>query len=272
MIIGSNGQLGTDLVKVLVGENVIPLTHQDIEITDILSVEEVVERVSPDVIINTAAYHNVPLCEEKPELAFKVNALGVRNLAIICERRAIKFVHISTDYVFDGLKRAPYVESDTPNPLNTYGISKLAGEFFAKWVREHYIIRVASLFGRTGCRAKGGTNFVEMMLDIAKRRKQINVTPKVFCSPTYTLDAAEKIKEIIKGEAPGVYHVVNKGGCSWYEFAKEIFNQAGMDVEVLPIEEKDIIRRPKYSILKSERIEQPRDWKDALRDYLTKRG
>jgi dTDP-4-dehydrorhamnose reductase len=272
MIIGANGQLGTDLVKALTGEDVIPLTHKDIEITEFSNVQEVVEGVRPDLIINTAAYHNVPLCEEKPELAFKVNALGVRNLAMICEERSIKLMHISTDYVFDGLKGAPYVESDQPNPLNTYGISKLAGEFFVRWVREHYIVRVASLFGTTGCRAKGGTNFVEVMLRLAKKRRQINVTPTVFCSPTYTVDAAIKIGEIIKNGKPGLYHVTNRGECSWYEFAKEIFSQAGVKIEVLPVEEKDAVRRPRYSALRSERIEQPRDWRDALRDYLLRRG
>ncbi|MDI6704484.1 MAG: dTDP-4-dehydrorhamnose reductase [bacterium] len=272
MIIGANGQLGTDLAKVFKDEELILLTHQDIEITSLSKVMKVVKNYSPEVIINTAAYHNLSQCEENPEMAFEVNALGVRKLAKVCDAESIELVHISTDYVFDGNKKVPYVESDCPNPLNTYGISKLAGEFFAKWVKNHYIVRVAGLFGTTGCRAKGGMNFVETMLKLTKTREEIEVTSNVFCSPTYTVDAAMKIKELITGNfEPGIYHVTNRGECSWYEFAKEIFDQAGLSIKVLPKEEISTIRRPEYSVLASEKIQQPRDWKEALGDYLKER-
>jgi len=271
-IIGANGQLGRDLVKIFGKYDLIPLTHKDIEITNFPQLKNVFEKYIPDVIINTAAFHNVPECEKKPEKAFLVNSIGVKHLADICRINNTTLIHISTDYIFDGKKNSPYNEEDIPNPLNVYGISKLAGEFLAKRVEKHYIIRVASLFGISGCRAKGGKNFVKTMINFARTKEVIQVTSNIVCSPTYTLDAAIKIKEILEENFPyGIYHVTNSGSCSWYEFAVEIFKQIGANIKVekkVESEETAGVKRPLYSALTSKKIKPLRHWKEALKAYL----
>lgn len=277
IVIGANGQLGSDICKAFYDKfEVIPLTHKNIEITDINNVKFTVEKYVPDWIINTAAYHNVPECERNPEKALSVNAIGAFNLAKVCKEKKIKLVHISTDYVFDGKKRSPYFENDIPNPLNVYAISKLTGEFIVRQLPNHYIIRVASLFGVAGCRAKGGGNFIETMLNLAKTRDTISVTSNIICSPTYTYDAAAEIKQIIAEDIPpGTYHVVNSGSCSWYEFALEIFNQMDISLDVLPKEESEEVEgvvRPLYSALSSNILKPIRSWQDALSAYLMERS
>lgn len=275
-IIGANGQLGTDLVRVFNDEDIIALNHQDIEITELSRSKKVIEDARPDIIVNTAGYHNVPECEKNPQIAFLVNATGVRNLAQICRANSIKLVHISTDYVFDGKKGNPYIEEDTPNPLNVYGVSKLAGEYFVQRVKVHYIIRTAKFFGVTGCRAKSGENFVKTMLNLAKTKDIIQVASNIICSPTYTMDAAVRIKEIIKnGYDPGIYHVINSGFCSLHEFALEIFRQTGVKIKVEKKEEKEEVEevlRPLYSALASNRLPPMRHWKEALSAYLEQIG
>jgi dTDP-4-dehydrorhamnose reductase len=272
LIIGANGQLGRDIIKVFKEIELIPLTHHEIEITDFFQSKKTIEKYSPEIVINTAAFHNVPECEKYPDKAFLVNSIGVKNLAEICREHNLTLVHISTDYVFDGKKNNPYTEEDVPNPLNAYGISKLAGEFFAKKVEMHYIIRVASLFGIGGCRAKGGRNFVKAMLNFAKTKDVVQVTSNIICSPTYTVDAAMKIKEILEKKLPsGIYHVANDGTCSWYEFAVEIFKQIGAKTKVEErIESEEIagVKRPLYSPLRSTKIKPLRHWKEALKAYL----
>jgi len=281
VIIGANGQLGYDLMRVFQEKNyeVIGLTHKDIEVADINSCF-VLKKLDPDIIINTAAYHNISLCEKNPEKAFQINAVGARNIAMVSLETGSIVVYISTDYVFDGSKGSPYEEEDTPNPLNAYAISKLAGEFFTKYNPKHYIIRVASLFGVKGCRAKGGTNFVEMMISKAKKHEEIRVVNDVWMSPTYTLDAARAIEQIIKKKLPyGIYHVVNSGYCTWYEFAREIFRQIGYSIPVFPISINDYpskVRRPKFTALRTKKLEtygiKMRHWKEALHAYLMEKG
>lgn len=272
LLIGANGQLGSDIMAVFGPEGIIPLTHADIEMTDFEQLKNVLEEHNPGVVINTAAYHNVPECERNPEKAFLVNSVGLKNLSQLCVDHQVTLVHVSTDYVFDGKKNSPYAESDVPHPLNTYGVSKLAGEFFAQWVEKHYVVRVASLFGRTGCRAKGGGNFVKTMLRLAKTKDSVQVTSNIICSPTYTKDAAVKIKELIYKDYPsGIYHAANGGFCSWHEFALEIFSLAKIEIDVEQKMEGEVeagVRRPLYSPLVSEKIEPVRDWKEALRAYL----
>ncbi|MHA1380654.1 MAG: dTDP-4-dehydrorhamnose reductase [Candidatus Helarchaeota archaeon] len=271
LVIGSNGQLGTEITKVF-EDKLIPLTHKDIEISDFSQTKKLIEKHQPDVLINTAAYHNVPDCEKNPVMAFLVNSIGTKILADLCQQNKIEFVHISTDYVFDGKKRSPYSEEDIPNPLNVYGISKLAGEFFAKKVTKHYIIRISSLFGISGCRAKGGKNFIKTMLYLAKSKHNIQITSNVISSPTYAYDAALKIKELIKENyLPGIYHIANSGYCSWYEFAQEIFKQIGSTIKVekrIEREEIEGVKRPLYSALTSKKIRPLRHWKIALKIYL----
>jgi len=272
LLIGANGQLGRDLEAAFGSDEIIPLTHNDIEITDYEHARDVIVEYQPDMVINTAAYHNVPECEKNPERAFLVNSVGSKNLSDICHQNRIGLAYISSDYVFDGKKNSPYNEEDVPNPLNAYSISKLAGEFFTRKVKKHYVVRVASLFGKGGCRAKGGRNFVTTMLNHAKTKDRIQVTANVICSPTYTKDAAMKIKELLQeGYPSGIYHAANSGHCSWYEFALEIFSQANIKTNVerkIEGEEEGGVRKPLYSPLISEKTKPLRHWKEALESYL----
>ncbi|OGD20680.1 MAG: dTDP-4-dehydrorhamnose reductase [Candidatus Aminicenantes bacterium RBG_16_63_16] len=271
LLIGADGQLGFEVRRAF-GAGVMPLTHKDIEVSDPAQTAAVIGSAAPGAVINTAAYHSVPECEKNPETAFRVNTLGARNIALACVQTGARFVHISTDYVFDGRKPAPYTEEDIPRPLNTYGVSKAAGEFFVPVAGRYYIIRTSGLFGIRGCRAKDGKNFVKTMLLAAKTRPVVEVSANVISNPTYARDAARKIKMLLEEDAPsGVYHIANSGPCSWYEFAREIFRQAGIAVEVKPrteTEEAEGIKRPLFTPLASVKTEPLRHWKEALGDYL----
>jgi len=279
IIIGSTGQLGTDLIKVLQHEHEVKgLTHQDIEVTEYNSCL-ILKEHNPHVIINTAAFHKTDQCEEEPMKTFSVNAIGARNIATISNEIGASTIFISTDYVFDGSKKEPYTEDDTPNPVNTYGISKLAGELYTKQNPKHYIIRVASLFGAAGASGKGG-NFIETMITKAKKNETITVVDDMWMSPTYTKDAALTIKAIIESKLPfGTYHAANQGFCTWFQFAKEIFKLTDLNITPTPIRTEQLrmnAKRPKFSALKSIKLPkygiQIREWKQALHDYLIEKG
>ncbi|MBS7248015.1 MAG: dTDP-4-dehydrorhamnose reductase [Candidatus Jordarchaeales archaeon] len=275
-IIGSTGQLGADLVKVFSDRHeVIALTHRDIEVENMASCR-LIEEKRPDAVINTAAFHRTDDCEVYPERAFQVNAVGAKNTAEVCSRIKAVCIYISTDYVFDGRKGAPYDEYDQPNPINAYGVSKLAGELFTRnYCEKHYVVRVASLFGVAGASGKGG-NFVETMIGKAKTGDELRVVDDVIMSPTYTRDAASAIRHLLEEEADyGVYHVTNSGYCSWFEFAKAIFELLELDVSLKPIKSSDLsskARRPKFSALTSIRGVKLRMWKEALKEYLKEKG
>ncbi|QDA30599.1 dTDP-4-dehydrorhamnose reductase [Thermococcus indicus] len=280
-VIGANGQLGTDLVKVFGGDpffGVIPLTHKDLDVTAPKTLK-ILRNLKPDVIINTAAYVRVDDAELYPEKAFAVNAIGALNIARIAEEIGAINVYISTDYVFDGKKGEPYTEEDVPNPINVYGASKYAGEIFTRnYSTKHYIIRVASLYGRAGASGKGG-NFVNWVIEKAKRGEELRIVDDQFMSPTYTVDVAGTLKEFLKIQPEwGVYHMVNEGHCSWYEFARAIFEILGWDVEVKPIKSSELnrlARRPRFSALENRKLHKiglkMPHWKGGLREYLTKR-
>ena len=279
VIIGSTGQLGTDLVKILQDNNeVIGLTHNDIEVSDYKSCL-ILKELKPEVIINTAAFHKTDQCEEEPLKTFSVNAIGAKNVATISKEINAITVYISSDYVFDGSKKEPYTEEDTPNPINTYGISKLAGELYTKQNPKHYIIRVASLFGVAGASGKGG-NFVETMIKKALNKEVINVVDDMWMSPTYTKDAALIIKKILKANVPyGVYHATNKGYCTWFQFAQEIFKLTGLTPIIKPIRTDQLqmkAKRPRFSALESVKLPkygiQTRRWEEALKEYLIEKG
>lgn len=260
------------------------LTIKDLDITDFPKTRRIIEEYKPDAVINTAAYHNVPECEQNPAQAFLVNTIAVRNLANICRACRVKLIHFSTDYVFDGRKMRAYNETDVPNPLNVYAISKLAGEFFVKLMPDYYVIRVASLFGAAGCLGKGGTNFVESMLKLAKAStelsrtsngKALQITSNITSSPTYTFDAAVKIKEMLASNYPsGIYHLTNSDYCTWYEFALEIFKQSNIKIKVESKEEQEEqagVKRPLFSALTSKKLTPLRPWPEALKHYLANR-
>lgn len=275
-IIGAGGQLGRELVRVF-GQGCIPLDVGEVDICSPVRLREALEACRPDVVINTAAFHNVPECEKNADRAFAVNAVGVKNLRDACLGLGSGLVQVSTDYVFDGAKGAPYTEEDVPNPVNAYGVSKLAGEFFARQVPVHHVIRLSSLFGIAGSVGKGGANFVKLMLAAARTKDRISVSSNIVSSPTYAVDAAVRIRELLEdGAPPGVYHVSNAGDCSWHDFAAEIFRRTGASIRLEGrLETPELeggLRRPLNTALRSLRTPPLRPWQEALEDYLREEG
>lgn len=274
-IIGADGQLGTDLCKVIPKQEQIPLTIKDINITEESLVDRILAKYRPDIVVNTAAYHKVDDCENNVGIALKVNAVGARNLALACRKINSALVHISTDYVFSGDKGSPYSIEDTPNPMTAYGISKLSGELFVRYILpEHFIVRSSGLYGAAGCLGKGGTNFVEGMLKRAAAGEKIKVVTDEIVAPTYTFDLAGKIYELAKTKNFGLYHVSNSGQCSWWEFASKIFELLNLKVKVdktVAADFKVAAHRPQFSVLKNN-INPLRPWQEALKAYLIEKG
>jgi dTDP-4-dehydrorhamnose reductase len=279
-VIGASGQLGTDLVKVLSDWDLVPLTHSDLDVCDFVYTRKVLRDRRPDIVINTAAFNRVDDCEEEVSKAFWVNAFAVRNLAKVCADLDCVFVHISTDYVFDGSKGAPYTEDDAPNPLSVYGTSKLTGEYFARNLcAKHFVVRTCGLYGTAGSQAKGG-NFVETMIRLAKEGKPIRVVNDQVLTPTYTRDLAEKIKKLLQTETFGLYHITSSGQCSWYEFAGKIFELMGLKPAFGPTTTAAFgakARRPAYSVLAHNGLQRLgmddlRPWPEALQAYLIEKG
>ncbi len=283
VLIGSTGQLGTDLCQELPAGTFVPLTHAQIEVTDFSSVKKVLFQYRPDVIINTSAFHRTDDCETNPDKAFLVNAIGPRNLAVVAAELGAKLLHISTDYIFGGENReknVPYTEFDDAVPLSTYGRSKLAGEKLVESLcHRYFIVRASGLFGVAGASGKGG-NFVETMLKLGKEKPEIRVVADQVFSPTYTRDLARKIAEIINTEYYGIFHVTNRGICSWYEFTKEILRLNGINTPVYPITSAEYpqkAKRPPYSVLDNYQLrllkmDDMPPWPDALRSYLVAKG
>ena len=279
-VIGSNGQLGSDVVRVLAhqGEDVYSLTHADIEVSSLESVADCLRSKRPAIVINTAAMHHVENCEQEPGKAYAVNAVGARNLATVTRDLGAVLIHVSTDYVFDGKKDEPYVENDIPLPLNVYGNSKLAGEYFVRTLNsKHFVLRTSALYGKHPCRAKGGQNFVDLMLRLARERGRVRVVDSEFVSPTPTVDVARQIAAITRCDAYGLYHATAEGSCSWYEFAREIFSVAEIEVKLEPASPSEFpakVPRPRYSVLenrglKSLRLNQFEPWQLGLRGYVS---
>jgi dTDP-4-dehydrorhamnose reductase len=283
-LIGADGQLGTDIDSYFKGKGIelIGLIGlKDIDVCDYRMSDDILKRINPELVINTAAFHDVDLCEDEALSAFKVNVIGVKNLAIICREINIPLMHFSTDYIFDGKKKEPYVEDDYARPLSLYGISKLAGEQVIQYMLEkYYIIRLSGLYGYTGCVGKGNINFVELMIKLAKKEEAIKVVNDQVLTPTSTRDVAEKLYELIQTGNYGIYHMTNTGSCSWYEFACEIFKLMKLSTSVLPITTEEFgakARRPKYSVLDNVNLRKIgladlRNWKEALKDYIESRN
>lgn len=278
LLTGAGGQTATSLKKALdvEGEYSVPLAHRDLDICDAAQVRDAVRSLRPNVVINTAAMRRPDTCEEDPERAFAVNALGVRNLALACAEEGSALLHVSTDYVFDGRKNSPYLEEDTPNPLNVYGVSKLAGEFFIRYLLdEHYIVRTSGLFGEISSSGKDA-NFVLTMIRRARENGECRVVTDQCLSPTYTVDLAKKIAWLIRTKAYGLYHITNQGECSWYDFARAIFEKSGVAARLLPTTTdalKTSARRVPYSVLGHGALQRLMaddlpHWEDALDRYL----
>lgn len=281
-VLGASGQLGHDVAAAFTaaGNAVTSLTHEQMEVSSLESVRSVLESLRPDVVVNTAAFHHVEKCEADPVLAFAVNSIGARNVAQVTETLAATVIHISTDYVFDGAKNAPYVEEDVPAPLNVYGNSKVAGEYFVRSINpRHFVVRVSAIYGENPCRAKGGLNFVELMLKLAKERSELRVVDDEFVSPTPTRQIARQLVALAATNHYGLYHATSEGSCSWYDFAAAIFERTGTKVRLeraRPGEFPAKVPRPKYSVLenralKSKSLNLFTKWQDGLAQYLAQR-
>ncbi|MBN1178453.1 MAG: dTDP-4-dehydrorhamnose reductase [Anaerolineae bacterium] len=280
MILGANGQLGSDLVKVLAGDHdLLPLTHQDVDICEPVGLRAVLRRHQPEMVLNMAAYHRVDDCEANAGRTFAVNALAVGDLALACREVGSALCHISTDYVFDGQKGSAYVETDLPKPINVYGVSKLAGEHFVCYLMDRYfIVRTSGLFGVAGSSGKGG-NFVELMLRLAREGRDIRVVDDQVLSPTFTVDLARQIKALIETEAYGLYHATSHGACSWYDFTRQIFNLARLSPSLAPqttAESGAKATRPAHSelanaALQTIALDLMRPWQEGLAAYMEAR-
>jgi dTDP-4-dehydrorhamnose reductase len=272
LLTGAGGMLAEDTVTVLQPcFEVIPRREKELDICNSEAVHAAMCSLKPDVVVNCAAYTLVDACETEREKAFAVNAVGVKNLALACRQAGSLLVHISTDYVFDGTKQAPYTESDIPHPLSVYGQSKRAGEQYVQEILEQYvIIRSSWLYGR------GGNNFITTILRLAQDKKELNVVHDQRGSPTWTRDLSRALKALLDSNARGMYHVCNQGNCTWYEYALRIVERAGLGVTVRPMTTDQLQRpapRPSYSVLDCSRFVREtgmalRPWDTALEEYL----
>jgi len=280
LITGARGQLGKKLTEILSVDFDLVLTDTaEMDITNKEAVTRVFNKEKPDFIIHAAAYTRVDDAESQRELAYKVNALGSKNLAEATANLKIPIIYISTDYVFPGTGNQPLTEDDPTEPVNYYGQTKLDGENFIRKINpKHYIIRTAWLYGELP-EGHPGSNFVETMLKLAKEKSEITVVDDQIGSPTYTGDLVRAIGEIIKKNIPyGVYHLSGEGATSWYNFANEIFNQSGIRVKITPTTSDNFLRpakRPGYSYLSKKKLKTAgidvRPWADGLQEYLKNR-
>ena len=265
--------LGHELIEVFKGLHELTLWDRDeIDIGDKEDVSEKITELNPDIVINAAAYTAVDDAETNNEIAYRVNGYAVGYLSGVCKEINSLFIHFSTDYVFDGGNKDGYTE-DHPaaSPLNEYGKSKLLGEKMISDINpRHYLVRTSWLFG------KSGKNFIETMLRLASEGKDLKVVNDQIGSPTYAKDLAEKVRELVESKKPyGIYHITNSGTCSWFEFAKKIFELAKLDPRIQPVGTDQFpapARRPNYSILINTKLSKLRDWQDALKDYLVETG
>jgi dTDP-4-dehydrorhamnose reductase len=279
-LLGANGQLGQDLQAALRGHDVVPLTRNEADVTNFGRTRRVLTDLSPNVILNTTAYHRVDDCEDQPELAFQVNALAVLNLVRIANDLNAVLLHLSTDYVFDGNSREPYTETSPPAPLSVYATSKLSGELLVRAAaRKYFLVRTCGLYGVAGSHGKGG-NFVETMIAKAKRHESIRVVNDQMVTPTYTADLAHQIARILPTTSYGLYHMTNEGCCTWFEFANAIFELSGIKPDLSPTTSelyKTPAIRPRYSVLENARLKQlglneMRHWREALAAYLKEKS
>jgi dTDP-4-dehydrorhamnose reductase len=282
-VIGANGQLGSDIYKAFAdnGDEVVPLNHDVIDITDIDLSRSKLKAAEAQIVVNTAAMVVVEKCEAEPLKAFAANSIGARNLALLANELDFTLFHVSTDYVFDGMKTSPYLETDCPVPLNVYGNTKLAGENFIRTIaRKYFVARVAGIYGTNPCRAKNGINFVKLMLKLAKEENEVRVVDDEITTPTFAEDIAKQLVKMRGLEQYGLYHITAQGSCSWYGFAQKIFTLTGIKTKLsiaYPDEFPAKVARPKYSVLENARlknlgIDVMPHWEDGLRRYLKEMG
>ncbi len=278
VVIGATGQLGRAVVRAFQeaeGVEVVGLGHEQVECTDPASVAEALLSLRPEVVVNCAAFVRVDECEDRPEVAFRVNALGALYVARVCRELGARCVYVSTDYVFDGSKPEPYEEEDRPNPINVYGASKLAGEYLVRQTcPDALVVRVAALFGGRGARGKGG-NFVLTLLDRARRGDVLRVVADIRTSPTYAADAAQALVALVRQRAEGIFHVVNEGACTWYELAHRVLSLCQLEASLQPVSREVYpmrARRPANSALATAKLRafgiHLRPWTEAVAEYV----
>lgn len=276
LLIGKSGQLGGSLEKRLAGPNLVAPDRNQLDLAD-ADLAQKVRLIKPSLVLNTGAFHNVPLCESHADQAFKINAAAVAELARVCKDLNARLVTFSSDYVFDGDKGSPYEETDRPNPIQVYGISRLAGEQAAQAYHPKgaYIIRTCGLYGFGGAASKGG-NFVDKRLADSKKYRDMEMASEQTVIPTFVEDLAEALLQLLQLQAdPGIYHLVAEGFCSWYEFTRAIFEISGADTRVHPVDRHcrdGAMRRPSFSALTNKRaanhgIVLPH-WRDGLQRYI----
>jgi len=276
-LLGANGQLASDLKRALSTHDLVAFTRNDFDVTDREATRERLVASEPEVIINTTAFHKVDVCESEPEEAFGVNAIAVFGLASVAQELGAKLVHISTDYVFDGASREPYSEESVPRPTSIYAASKLAGEYGVRSTCErHIVVRTCGLYGAAGISGKG-RNFVETMLGKAAAGDRIRVVDDQIVTPTPTADLAAQMALLVETDAHGLFHCTAEGSCSWYEFARAIFELSGLEARLEPTSGdtyKTPAARPAYSVLENRRLNalglnRMRHWRSGLADYLS---
>ena len=273
LVTGVKGQLGYDVVNELEkrGHTAIGTDVEEMDITDAEKVREVLNAERPDAVIHCAAYTAVDAAEDNVELCRKINAEGTENIAKACKELGCKLLYVSTDYVFNGEGERPWEPDDEREPLNVYGQTKYEGELAVeKYVEKFFIVRIAWVFGING------KNFIKTMLRLGEDHDELTIVADQIGSPTYTYDLARLLVDMIGSDKYGRYHATNEGLCSWYDFAVEIFRQAGMDVRVRPVTSEEYpakAKRPHNSRMDKDKLEENGfkrlpDWKDALGRYL----
>ncbi len=279
VIIGASGQLGSDLMTAFASYEPTGVDHRLFDIEVPTAISTMLLRHRPDLVINTAAFHNVELCETRPDRAFAINALAVDGLAAQCANAGAILAHISTDYVFDGTATQPYREDDATRPLSTYGISKQAGErLLWRSCERGYVFRTSGLYGLRGSSTKGYT-FIERVLAQAAENKTLRVVTDITFSPSFTGHVAHAIRRIVERGVFGTYHVTNTGACTWYDFAREALAQTGYDVPIERVTSATyptLARRPIYSPLEHAAmnalaLEPIESWQDGIRAYLAQK-
>lgn len=272
IITGAKGQLGKDLLKLLQQEHeVTGLDRDEMDITNLEQVQQTFYRLQPDAVIHCAAYTAVDQAESDEDMAYQVNAVGSRNIAVAAEQVQAKLIYISTDYVFDGTSAVPYNEFDNTSPQGVYGKSKRAGEILVQSLcTRYFIVRTSWVYG------VHGSNFVKTMLKLGREKEQLKVVNDQIGSPTYTVDLSEFLFRLVVTEKYGIYHASNTGVCSWYDFAKAIFEESGISVQVLPCTTAEFPRpapRPQYSamdhmMIRINGFNDLREWREGLRSFL----
>lgn len=281
MVVGSGGQLGVEVCRAFEvnGWSVKRFDRKSLDVTDPKAVEAVIAHEDPRVVVNAAAYNQVDIAETEPEAAFEANALAVRNLAMGCRQSGAQLIHYSTDYVFDGAKGSPYIETDPTHPLGAYAVSKLAGELYAQaYLDTALILRVSGVFGTGGMFTPRG-NFVELMLRLARDGKPIRVVQDHFASPSYAPAIATRTLQAVRKSLTGVYHLGGGEPISWYNYAKLIFECAGLNPDLSPTtaqEYRTAARRPRFSALSNHKSETAGviampPLRQAVTDYLAQR-